>query len=163
MITIYYRLFIAIFAVSLVFTSYLLVENNLDNAQATSTKKELKEMGNEAKRTAEKGAEKLEELSKKIRSGFNSNNHSNININNITDDYRNEISFADELRELSQLKQQGIITEEEFTEMKEDAFKNNKNDDDFSISIELKEFAKLKDEGIITEEEFTEMKEDLIG
>ena len=30
------------------------------------------------------------------------------------------MSIADELRELAKLKQEGILTEEEFTEMKED-------------------------------------------
>ena len=32
----------------------------------------------------------------------------------------NKVSIADELRELAQLKKEGIITEEEFADMKED-------------------------------------------
>lgn len=36
------------------------------------------------------------------------------------------MSIADELRELAQLKKEGIITEEEFTEMKEDLIEEKK-------------------------------------
>ena len=41
-------------------------------------------------------------------------NQFNLLINN------DKVSIADKLRELAQLKKEGIITEEEFAEMKED-------------------------------------------
>jgi len=68
-----YPLCFIIVVVSL-FVSSLVFGNSLDDVHASSAKKEMKELGNEAEWTAEKGAEKLEELSEKIRSGLNSNN-----------------------------------------------------------------------------------------
>jgi len=67
------------------------------------------------------------------------------------------------LREFSKLKQEGILTDEEFTEIKENVFKNNRIDNDKkSIPDDLRELANLKEEGIITEKEFNKMKKDLI-
>ena len=71
------------------------------------------------------------------------------------------MSIADEIREFSKLKQEGILSDEEFTEMKEDVFNNNRNEnDDFSVADKLRELAQLKKEGVITGEEFADMKED---
>jgi hypothetical protein len=36
------------------------------------------------------------------------------------------VSIADEVRKLAKLKEEGIITEEEFQQMKEDLIRNNK-------------------------------------
>jgi hypothetical protein len=116
-----YPLYFIIFIVFL-FVSSLTFGNSLDDVHASSAKKELKELGNEAKRTAEKGAEKLEELSEKIRSGLNSNNLKDINSNDINGN--GDSSIADELLKLAKLKEEGIITEQEFNQMKQNLIKN---------------------------------------
>lgn len=156
-----YRLSILIIAVFLLFASSLVVSDNLEDAKATSAKKEMEEMGNKAERTAKKGAETLEEISNKIKSGFNSNNSVDINSNNINENDKG--SIAAQIREIAMLKEEGILTEEEFTEMKNDLFKNKNNaNNDISITDELRELAKVKEEGIITQKEFNKMKKDLI-
>ena len=76
------------------------------------------------------GAKDLEEVIKKGIKELGKNNNDNQNIQNELDNSEDtssennndndKTSIADELRELAVLKKEGIITEEEFTEMKED-------------------------------------------
>ncbi|HEX7257327.1 MAG TPA: SHOCT domain-containing protein [Nitrososphaeraceae archaeon] len=66
--------------------------------------------------------EKLSELGKPSNN-YNDNENIQNEFDNSEDKENNKVSIADELRELSQLKKEGIITEEEFTEMKEDLIK----------------------------------------
>lgn len=90
-------------------------------------------------RITEKAEDKAEDIGDKLRALAGSDNNFNDNykedIENEFDDSEskgNDLSnsndedketIADELRELAQLKNEGIITDEEFTEMKEDLIK----------------------------------------
>ena len=85
---------------------------------------------------AEDAGDKIREGSKNLRENINeklselgkpSNNYNdNADIQNEFDNSEDKenkndkVSIADEIRELAQLKQEGIITEEEFADMKED-------------------------------------------
>jgi hypothetical protein len=50
-------------------------------------------------------------------------------VNNIK-----QLIVADEIRYFSKLKQEGILSDEEFTEMKEDVFNNNRNENSEMIT-----------------------------
>jgi hypothetical protein len=93
-------------------------------------------------RITEKAKDKAEDIGDKLRAlggqNNNYNDNDNENIQNEFDNSKDEdntfsknndndkVSIADELRELAQLKKEGIITEEEFTEMKEDLIEEKK-------------------------------------
>ena len=82
--------------------------------------------------------DKAEDIGDKLRAlggqnnNYNDNKNENIRIRKIKkilmikvvpsskNNNNDKVSIADELRELAKLKQEGILTEEEFTEMKED-------------------------------------------
>ena len=87
----------------------------------------------EAEDTGDKIREGAKDLRKTINEGLRelggkpSNNYNdNENIHNEFDDSKDKennndkVSIADEIREFSKLKQEGILSDEEFTEMKED-------------------------------------------
>lgn len=92
----------------------------------------LSDTADKAERLAEKTEDKLEDIGDKMRALGGQNNNYNDNDNeNIPNEFDNsedkentfsknndndKMSIADELRELVQLKKEGILTEEEFTE-----------------------------------------------
>ena len=63
-----------------------------------------------------------DKLSQLGKPGNNYNDNANIQneFDNSEDKENNKVSIADEIRELAQLKKEGIITEEEFADMKKD-------------------------------------------
>jgi hypothetical protein len=77
-------------------------------------------------RITEKAKDKAEDIGDKLKAIGSLNNNDNENTQNEFDDSESQgdnndkPSIADELRELAQLKKEGIITEKEFIEMKED-------------------------------------------
>lgn len=102
----------------------------------------LSDTADKAERLAEKTEDKLEDIADKMRplggQNNNYNDNDNENIPNEIDNSKDKentfsknndndkMSIADELRELVQLKKEGILTEEEFTEMKEDLIEEKK-------------------------------------
>lgn len=92
--------------------------------ESTATSK----ASDKGERITEKAEDKAEDIGEKLSQiGKPSNNYNdNQNIQNEFDDSEDQEdnndkpSIADKLRELAKLKEEGIITEEEFQEMKED-------------------------------------------
>jgi hypothetical protein len=114
-------------AISVSLLSLILISSifiiTLEESIATSKASDKGERTTEkAKDKAEDIGERLSELGKPSNN-YNNNENMQNGFDNSEDKENNKVSIADELRELSQLKKEGIITEEEFTEMKEDLIK----------------------------------------
>jgi len=114
-------------AISVSLLSLILVSSiviiTVEESNATSKASDKGERITEkAKDKAEDIGERLSEIGKPSNN-YNDNEKIQNEFDNSQDKENNKVSIADELRELSQLKKEGIITEEEFTEMKEDLIK----------------------------------------
>ncbi len=108
----------------------------------TITEVNASKASDKGERITEKAKDKAEDIGDKLRAlggqNNNYNDNDNENIQNEFDNSKDEdntfsknndndkVSIADELRELAQLKKEGILTEEEFTEMKEDLIEEKK-------------------------------------
>ena len=108
----------------------------------TITEVNASKASDKGERITEKAKDKLEDIGDKLKALGGQNNNYNDNDNeNIPNEFDNskdkentfsknndndKVSIADELRELVQLKKEGILTEEEFTEMKENLIEEKK-------------------------------------
>jgi hypothetical protein len=110
------------------FASFLLLI--LISSIVTITEISASKASDKGERITKKANDKLEDIGDKLRAlGGSNNNYNNDDkdvIKNEFDDSEDKKdnndkpSIADELRELAKLKEEGILTEEEFQEMKED-------------------------------------------
>jgi|SRR5918994_1680057 hypothetical protein len=102
--------------------------------EAEDTGDNIREGGKDLRKTINEG---LRELGGKSSNNYNDNENIQNEFDNSKDKENNndKVSIADEIREFSKLKQEGILSDKEFTEMKEDVFNNNRNEnDDFSVA-----------------------------
>jgi hypothetical protein len=96
----------------------------VQDSNATSKADKIREGAKDVKKDIEEGLDKLRAINNKYND--NQNIHNEFDNSEDTEDTsennndNDKISITDELRELAQLKKEGIITEEEFQEMKED-------------------------------------------
>jgi hypothetical protein len=104
-----------------------IVTITVEESYSTSKADKIREGAKDVKEDIEEGIKKLG----KINNKYNNNDNQNIqnefdNLEDTEDTSSNnnnnndKVSIADELRELAQLKTEGVITEEEFADMKED-------------------------------------------
>ena len=121
----------------MIFVSLLLLI--LMSSSVTITDVSASKASEKGERITEKTENKVEDIGDKLRALAGSNNNHNDNYkedietefddseskgNDLSDNNdKDKVTIADELRELAKLKDEGVITEEEFTEMKEDLIK----------------------------------------
>ena len=95
------------------------VEESNATSKAEDTGDKIREGAKDLRKTINEGLRELGKPSNNYNDNENIQNEFD-NSKNQGDNNNDKVSIADELRELAQLKKEGIITEEEFTEMKED-------------------------------------------